>query len=115
MTRRQILESDFEVGMLGVGRDLFDSGFSDITCEGVLYVAEAGINVVRRALGEHFDGAIKEVADVAGQAVTICDIVSGETEADALDSADEDYTFCGLAHFSYFVLRINGNSHKTLS
>jgi len=46
MTRQQILESDFEVGMLGVGRDLFDSGFSDITCEGVLYVAEAIVNVV---------------------------------------------------------------------
>jgi len=99
MTGQQILESDFEVVVLGVGRDLFDSGFFDITCESVLYVAEAGVNVVRRALGEHLNGAIQEVADAAGQVVAPGDIVSCETEADALDSADEDYTFCGLAHF----------------
>jgi len=56
------LKSDFEVFVPRVGRDFFDFGLSDVTCEGVIDVAEAIVNVIRRALGEHLNGAIQDVA-----------------------------------------------------
>jgi hypothetical protein len=100
-------KSYFEVFVLGVERDLFDFGFSDITSESIPDVPEEIVNIVRSALGEHLNGAVQEVANPACQRITIGYVVDGEAKANTLHAAYENYTFCGLAHFSYRVLRIS--------
>ena len=104
---RRRLKSYFEVFVLGVWRDLFDFGFSDITSEGIPDVPEAMVNVVGSTLGEHLNGSVKEVANPAGQRITIGYLVNGEAKTNALNTACENDTFCGLAHSSYRVLRIS--------
>ena len=60
------LKSDFEVFVPGVGRNFFDFGLSDVTCEAVIDVAEAIVNVVRKALSDHLNSAVQEVANPPG-------------------------------------------------
>jgi len=98
------LKSDFEVRVLGVEGDFFDFGFPYIAGKGILDVPDAIGNIVGRALGEHFNGALRCVADKAGQLIAIGYTKSGEAKADTLDLADKNYMFSG--HFSYCVLRI---------
>ena len=91
--------------MLGVWRHLFNFGLPNITSEGIIEVTDASVNIIRGSLDDHFDSAVQDIADEAGQAVTTGDIVSGKAEADALDSANKGYVFCALSHL--FTLRIS--------
>jgi hypothetical protein len=92
--------------VLWVGGDLLGFGFSDMAFEGPVDVGDAVVDIIGRALGDHLDSAVRKIADAAGQVVAPGDIVNCEAESDALDPAYKDYTFCGLAHFSYCVYRI---------
>jgi hypothetical protein len=56
-----------------------------------LDVLDAIVNVVGSALGEHFDRAVRQVADEAGKLVTAGHPVSGKAKSDTLDPADEYY------------------------
>jgi hypothetical protein len=56
-----------------------------------LNISYAPIYIFSRPLGQHLDGAVPEVANVAGQLMAARHPVRGEAKADALDPADEDY------------------------
>jgi hypothetical protein len=91
-------ESYFKVGVLGVWSNLFNFGFPDITSEGAVDISQTGVDVIRGSLDNHFDSAVQDIADEAGQAVTMGDVVSGKAEANALDPANKDNMFCALVH-----------------
>jgi len=55
-------------------------------------------------LGEHLDGTVRHVADEAGQLMAAGCPVCGEAKADAVDTANENYTF--RYHLSYRILCI---------
>ena len=50
-------------------------------------------------MGDHLNGAVWQIADQAGQLITIGYIKRCEAEADALDLASENYMFGGLVHY----------------
>ena len=85
------LKGYFEVRILGVEGDILDSGGTDIVGERFLNVANAIGYVVSKALNNHLNGAVGQVAGVAGQTITIGYIKGGETKADTLDPAGENY------------------------
>jgi hypothetical protein len=107
-------ESYFKVGVLGVWSNLFNFGFPDITSEGIIEVTDASVNIIRGALDDHFDSAVQDIADEAGQAVTMGDVVSGKAEANALDPANKDNMFCDLAHYLRCRYHITYQSGKSL-
>jgi len=85
---------------------LFDFGFSDIAGKGFFCFSDAIIYIFGKTLGKHLHGAIRAVADKAGQPIAIGCVESGEAKADTLDSAGEDNMFSSLAHFSYRVSKL---------
>ena len=88
------LESDSEVCVSRIGRDFHGLDLSDVAGQAILNISYAIVYIFSRALGEHLDGAVWEVADVAGQLVAAGHPVGGEAKAHALDPAGEDYVFC---------------------
>ena len=84
-------KSDFEVCVLWVGRSFFDFGLYHVAGKSLLYVAYAAIYIFAPALGEHLDGAVRQVADEACNLVAIGHPVGGEAETNTLDMAGEDY------------------------
>ena len=87
-------ESDLEITVPWVRRDFHGLDLSDVAGQAILNISYAIIYVLSRSLGEHLDGAVWEVADVAGQLVAAGHPVGGEAKAHALDPAGEDYVFC---------------------
>lgn len=59
-------EGYFEDVIGRVKGDLFCFGFCDVTAEQSLNVADAIIDVVRTTLSEHLNGAVHQIAYVAG-------------------------------------------------
>jgi hypothetical protein len=53
------LKSDFEVFILRVGRDFFDSGFSGISAKFFFYIPHAIVDCLSRTLDEHLNGTIR--------------------------------------------------------
>ena len=88
------LESDLEICVPRVGRDFYGFDLSDVAGEAILDVSYAIIYIPSRSLGEHLDGAVWEVADVAGQLMAAGHPVGCEAKAHALNPAGEDYVLC---------------------
>ena len=78
--------------------DFIDSYGGDASVEGPADGVDAIIDIFGRALGQHFDGAIGHISDMAFEAVGVSLVESGKTEADALDSALENDVFCYSFH-----------------
>ena len=76
---------------MGIRREVLDVHISYMA--GIIFfdVLYAIVNVVGRALGEHFDRAVRQVADETGKLVTVGHSVSGKAKSDALDPPDEFY------------------------
>lgn len=85
------LKGDSEVGGFRICGGLFDFGFKYVAAEGIFHIADAIADVFGGALDEHLDGAVRKVADKAGQLVAMSDTMSREAKADALDMSDKDY------------------------
>ena len=83
-----------------IGGDFPDIDVSDVAGQRLLNIFYAIIYIFDRSLGEHLDGAVCEIADVAGQLVAAGHPVSGESEADALNAAGEDYMPCNHMQFT---------------
>jgi hypothetical protein len=98
------LESDLETCVSRVGRDFYGFDFPDVAGQAILNVFYAIIYIFSRSLGEHFDGAVREVADVAGQLVAAGHPVGGEAKTHALDPAGEDYVLCNHVRLTIFYL-----------
>ena len=76
--------------MPGIKWDFFGFHFSYIAGIILFDVSYAVINIISGALGEHLDGAVREVADKTGKLMAISHPVSGKAKTDALNPADED-------------------------
>ena len=87
-------ECDLEICVPWVGRDFYGFDLSGVAGQAILDVSYAIVYVLSRTLGEHLDGAVREVADVAGQLVAAGHPVGGEAKAHTLDPAGEDYMLC---------------------
>ena len=77
--------------MFRIGWNVIDIHFpyvAGIVLSNVLY---AVVNVIGCALREHLDGTVRQVADEAGELMSIGHPVSGKAKTDALDPADENY------------------------
>ena len=84
--------------MVRVRGSLCDLGVSYVAGERILYVLDAFFDVVGTSLGEHFDRAVGQVADKAGQPVATGYPVGGESEPDTLHVTNEDDVFGDLLH-----------------
>jgi hypothetical protein len=78
--------------------DFFDPDSGDVAAEGPADGVDTVVDIFGSSLGQHFDGAIGHVADVAFEVVQVCFVEGGEPEADALDAALEDNMFCYSFH-----------------
>lgn len=85
------LKSDFEVRVSRFRGDFLDSGISDVAGKIFLNLLDAVVNVVSRALGEHLDGAVRQVSDKTGELVAIGHPASSKTKTDALNPTGENY------------------------
>jgi hypothetical protein len=97
------LKSYFEVFVLGVGRNFFDIGFTEVSAEFLLNVADAVVDCLDGALDKHLDGAIRQIADKAGKLTATGYVKRRKAKADALHLADENYMFGNLAHYSLYI------------
>jgi hypothetical protein len=79
--------------MLRVGGDIVDEDLSDMPRKRFLDIAYAIVDVPGGALGDHFDASVPEIADEAGELMTIGHPVGGKTKTDALNVAREYYLF----------------------
>ena len=77
--------------MFRIGGDLFDVGVPYVAGIILFNVLYAIVNVVSRALGEHLNGAVRQVADITDELMAIGHPVSGKAKTNALDSAGENY------------------------
>ena len=91
--------------MFWVGGDFLDSRFFKVAGKIFFNVLYAIIYIIRAPLGEHLNGAVPKVADEAGQLTATGRPAGGETKADTLNSAGENYMLGN--HLSYCVLRIS--------
>ncbi len=73
-------------------------GISEVAGKAFGDIAEAGGDVIGRALGQHFHGTIGQVFYKAGKVISPGNPVSGETKSDALDGAGENYVFGNGLH-----------------
>jgi len=82
-------------------------GLLDVAGKRGFYFVNTSVYIFGFSLGEHLNAAIRQVADKAGQLMSIGNPVSGEAKADALHLAGKDYVFGGLVHIriSWFVIR----------
>jgi hypothetical protein len=85
------LKSDFEIHVSQIRGDFLDSGISDVAGKIFLNLLYAIVDVFRRALGEHLDGAVRHVADEAGELMAIGHPMSDKAKTNALDPAGENY------------------------
>jgi len=97
-------KGDFEVYALGVESNFLDLGFSYVTGKRFIYVGKAMGDVIKAALGEHLNRAVWQVADKAGQPMTIRNVGRGEAKANALNPPHEDYMFGNPVHCQLTVL-----------
>ena len=93
-------ESDLEICAGWVRRDFLDLDLSDVAGQAILNISYAIVYIFGRSLGKHLDGAVGEVADVAGQLIPAGHPVSGESEADALNAAGKYYVLCNHIQFT---------------
>ena len=100
-------KSDFEVVVFWIDRHSRDFRVAYITTKGLLDLPEAIIDIVGIALNHHFHGAVRQVADLAGQLTTICHAQGGKTETYTLNPSGKSYMFCGLAHFARQVPKVH--------
>ncbi len=92
-------KGDFEVYALRVESNFLDFRFSYVTGKRFIYVRKAMVDVIGAALGEHLNRAVRQVADKAGQPITIGNVGRGEAKANALNPTYEYYMFGSLVHF----------------
>ena len=64
---------------------------SNVPGKTVLDLGDAAIDVLRRPLNEHLNGAVREISHEPGQPVPDGDAVTGEAKAHPLYSSAEDY------------------------
>jgi len=94
-----------------VGRDFLDIDVSDMAGERLSNISYAIIYIVGRSLGEHLDGAVREIADVAGQLMPAGHSVSRESKAHALNTTLEDYMPCNHARLTIYYLLLTVGLH----
>jgi hypothetical protein len=87
------LEGYVEICVLGIGGGLLDFDLSHIAGKILFNISYAIIYILRLTLGKHLNGAIPQVADKAGQLMTMRHPVSGKAKADALNATDKNYVF----------------------
>jgi len=88
---------------LGVERNFFGLGFSDIIANLLLDLADAIVNIVRGALNNHLDCAVSEVADRARQLMAIGRIENRKSKTNTLDIAEKNYMFGNLTHYDRYT------------
>lgn len=77
-----------------IGWDFNYSCLSYITTEIFPNVLYAIIDVPGWALGEHLDGAVRQVADETGELVALGHPVCGKAKTNALDTTDKNHKSC---------------------
>ena len=77
--------------MLRIGGDFLDFGFSYVSGKIFFDRLYAIINFFRGALGEHLDGAARQVTDKTGELMAIGHPMRGKAKTDALHAANENY------------------------
>ena len=103
----RLLKSDLKIFVSRVRGDFFITGSAYVAGEGTLYISNAIINILLLALSNHLHSAIWQIADMAGQSITISYIKSSKPKANALNSTRKHYMLGGLTHFverPYFTL-----------
>ncbi len=83
--------------------NFLDFGLSDVAAERFFDVPDAIVYVVRMALGYHFNATVRQIANLAGQLITISCIKSGKAKADTLNPTGENYMSGGLAHRNFIL------------
>ena len=78
---------------MGVWADFCYLCFSEAAFVNTFDIADAIINILGRALGDHFDGAVMYVADMACEVMAVGIIQSGEAKAHSLDATCENYLY----------------------
>ena len=58
-------KGNFEICMLGIERKFLNFGFSYVACKRVIYVGKAMGDLIRVALSEHLNRAVRHVANEA--------------------------------------------------
>jgi hypothetical protein len=76
---------------------------ADVASKLGLDFLDAGINVFGNALGEHFNGAVGQVAYKTGYLTVFCDTSGGVAKTNALDLAGKNDMSGGLFHFGLFM------------
>ncbi len=98
-----VLKSYFEVFVLGVGRGFFDFSFAEVSAEFFGNIPYAIIDSFGRALSKHLNGAVEQISDKAGQPAAVGYVKCGKAKANTLDPANENYMFCCLAHYAFYI------------
>ena len=84
--------------VLGVNGLVGDFNVPDIAAEVFFDVIHAGLNIGRGPLQEGLDGAVGQIADIAGQVIAAGHSLGGIPKADPLHTALEYDMFCCLSH-----------------
>jgi hypothetical protein len=80
--------------MSWIGRDFVDARFSYIAGKFFLNLSYAIFNIFQSALGEHFDAAVRQIADESSEPMAISHPVSCEAKAHTLNTTDKNYMPC---------------------
>ena len=84
---------DIEIFIVRIDGNIFDLCLADIAGKGIFNIFDAVINVLGVTLGEHLDGAVRQVADISFELIEPGDPVGGESKADSLYTANENDMF----------------------
>jgi len=103
------LQGYSEVCVFGIWRRILDLSLLDVAGKRGFYFVNTSVYIFGFSLGKHLNAAIRQVADKAGQLMSIGNPVGGEAKADALHLAGENYMLGGLVHIriSSFVVRVS--------
>ena len=71
---------------------------AEIAAESVFEVVKSGLDIGCHALHDRFNGAVRQIADIAGQIVATSRTVGGVAKAHSLDPTFEDDLFGSLLH-----------------
>jgi hypothetical protein len=99
-----LLEQDVKTFVSVIYRDLLDFAVAYVAGEDGFDIFETAVYVAGIALCEHFDPAVGQVANEAGESEAAGDSMRGEPETDALDPAGEKYVFGYFLHIDNLIV-----------
>jgi len=98
-----------EISMGRIDRHILRLHTSNVPGKTVLDLGDAAIDVLRRSLNEHLNGAVRKISYKPSQPVPDGDAVSGEAKAHSLYSSAEDHVLADN-HLLPISTKTAGNS-----